>query len=274
MKMEGRRFGRIIDSHCHIYPEMIADRAVEAVDGFYGGLPVGHLDGTADTLRSVGRQAGITQFVVHSVATAPRQVDSINRFIAEKMRTSEGVFIGLGALHPDSDTLRKDVEYLIRLGLKGVKIHPDFQRFRADEPKAMRLFELCEEKSLPVLVHTGDYRYDYSNPERIARVLRSFPDLKLIGAHFGGWSVWDRAQAVLPDLPNIYVDTSSSFFWMKEERALDIIRAYGPERVMFGTDYPMWRPEKELSFFSRLDLTEEEQEMILWKNSAGIYGAG
>ncbi|MCR5160660.1 MAG: amidohydrolase family protein [Lachnospiraceae bacterium] len=273
METAGRAGQRIIDSHCHIYPAKVADRAVGAVDSFYGGLPVEPFDGTTGTLLLKGKAAGITQFVVHSVATTPGQVPAINRFIAEEVKQSDGAFIGLGALHPDSETLREDTEHLMELGLKGVKIHPDFQKFFADEPKAMRLFELCEEKSLPVLVHTGDYRYDYSNPERIAHVLQAFPDLTLIGAHFGGWSVWDRAQALLPDYPNMMVDTSSSFFWMEEERALDMIRAYGPERVMFGTDYPMWRADKELAFFSRLDLTEEERQRILWKNCARLYGA-
>ena len=84
--------------------------------------------------------------------------------------------------------------YRISLGLKGVKLHPDFQNFEADSPCAMSIFELCAEAGLPVLVHTGDYRFDYSNPNRIANVLRAFPKLKFVGAHFGGWSVWDEAD--------------------------------------------------------------------------------
>ena len=262
---------RIIDSHCHIYPTAIAEKAVRAVDRFYDGLPKTPHDGTVATLLNTGSEAGITHYVVHSVATTPAQVASINRFIAESAAASGGAFIGLGALHPDAEDLRGDVKHLIALGLKGVKIHPDFQRFEVDSPKAFRLFETCVEFGLPVLVHTGDFRYDYSNPERTARVLKALPELKMIGAHFGGWSVWDRAERLLADLPNLTVDTASSFYWLGKEKTLEIIRAFGSERVMFGTDYPMWPQGPEVDFVRDLGLPEEDTERIFWKNCAGLY---
>ncbi len=262
---------RIIDSHCHIYPEAIAAKAVASVDRFYDGLPEKPHDGTAATLLATGAKAGITHFVVHSVATTPAQVASINRFIAKSADEARGAFIGLGALHPDSADLRADAENLISLGLRGVKIHPDFQRFEIDGPRAMKLFEICVEYGLPVLVHTGDFRYDYSNPERTLRVLKALPDLRMIGAHFGGWSVWDRAEKLLSDIPNLTVDTSSSFYWLGKRRAGEMIRAFGPERVMFGTDYPMWPQGREIELLDSLGLADADKERILWKNCAEMY---
>ena len=262
---------RIIDSHCHIYPAAIAEKAVRSVDRFYDGLPKKPHDGTTATLLSTGCAAGITHYVVHSVATTPAQVHPINRFIAESVAASGGAFIGLGAMHPDAEDPRGDMEDLVCLGLKGVKIHPDFQRFEVDSPKAFRLFELCVEYGLPVLVHTGDFRYDYSNPERTARVLKALPELRMIGAHLGGWSVWDRAERLLSDFPNLTVDTASSFYWLGKEKTLEIIRAFGTERVIFGTDYPMWPQEPELEFVRGLGLNEAETERIFWKNCAGLY---
>ena len=262
---------RIFDSHCHIYPVKVAQKAIESVDHFYGGLPGCPHDGTAETLLACGKAEGISHFIVHSVATRPEQVLSINRFISESVERAKGAFTGLGAIHPDADCLREDFEQLTALGLKGVKIHPDFQRFEADSPKAFRIYELCVEYDLPILVHTGDYRFDYSNPERVVNVLKAFPELKFVGAHLGGWSVWDRALSLLPDFPNIRVDTSSAFPWMDEKRALEIIRAYGSERVMFGTDYPMWTQRPDLDFFRKLDLSEEERENISWRSCAELY---
>ncbi len=263
---------RIIDSHCHIYPRAIAEKAVASVDRFYDGLPAScHHDGTADSLRKSGEKAGISHFVVHSVATKPEQVHSINTFLADAVRQSGGAFTGLGAMHPASAHPEEDLAELMRLGLKGVKLHPDFQRFRADSEEAFRIYELCERNDLPVLVHTGDFRYDYSNPERIANVLRTFPRLKFVGAHLGGWSVWDRAVRLLPDFPNIMVDTSSSFPWLTKERAEEIIRAFGTRRVMFGTDYPMWFQEDDLAFMEEMNFTEEEYGRIFEKNCAGLY---
>ena len=262
---------RIIDSHCHIYPSKIALKAVEAVEDFYERLPGEQYDGTVDTLLSSSAEAGISHCIVHSVATKPEQVSSINRFIARSVDQSEGHFTGLGTMHPETEDLKRDMDELEALGLKGVKIHPDIQRFESDSPNAMRIFEACEERGLPILVHTGDYRYDFSNPNRIIPVLKAFPKLKFIGAHFGGWRIWKEAAQVLCEYPNIMVDTSSSLYWQTPEKAMELIRLYGTERVMFGTDHPLWRQKPEIAFVDGLDLTQEEKEQIFWRNCTGLF---
>ena len=262
---------KIYDSHCHIYPDGISHRAIRSIDRFYDGLPAKPQDGTVKTLLEGGRSCGISHFVVCAVATKPEQVSHINRFIADQVRASGGAFTGLGTMHPDAEDLRADLEELVSLGLKGVKLHPDIQQFHADDPRAMKIYEMLEDGGLPVCVHTGDHRYDYSNPGRIARVLRTFPSLKMIGAHLGGWSVWDEAVSLLPDFPNLTVDTSSSFFWLKKERAKEIIRAYGSERVMFGTDYPMWKQQEDISYLRELDLTDREYEDIFRRTCGNLF---
>lgn len=264
---------RIIDSHCHIYPDRIAHKAIESIDRFYDGLPTAcQYDGTPGTLLTTGAADCVVHFVVHSVATVPHQVQSINQFIADAAARSGGRFTGLGAMHPDSPDMEADIDHLMARGLKGVKVHPDFQKFHADDDKAMRMFGLIEKKGIPVLVHTGDFRYDYSNPERVARVLEAFPKLKFIGAHLGGWSVWDDAVRLLSDYPNFMADTSSSMFYMEPEKAREIIRAYGADRVLFGTDYPMWTLPSELDHMRNLKLTDEEYRKIFHDNSAKLYG--
>ena len=264
---------RIIDSHCHIYPDGIAHKAIASIDRFYDGLPTAcQYDGTPGTLLKTGAADCVVHFVVHSVATVPHQVQSINRFIAGAVAGSGGRFTGLGAMHPDSPDMEADLDHLTGLGLRGVKVHPDFQKFHADDDKAMRMFALLEKKGIPVLVHTGDFRYDYSNPGRVAHVLEAFPKLKFIAAHLGGWSVWDDALRILPAYPNIMVDTSSSMFYMKPEKAREIIRAFGADRVLFGTDYPMWTLPSELDYMRALALTEEEYDRIFRRNCAGLYG--
>ena len=262
---------RIIDAHCHIYPDAISRKAVQAVDQFYDGLPADHYDGTVGTLRATGRKAGISRFVVHSVATRPAQVHSINAFIARAVQESEGAFIGMGSMHLEAESLEEDFEHLRALGLRGVKLHPDIQRFNADEPRAMRIYELCEAAGLPVCVHTGDYRYDYSNPPRIVNILKAFPKLKFIGAHFGGWSVWDEAARALPEYPNIVVDTSSTIYAVKPDKVRELIRIWTPDRVMFGTDYPLWPQQRDIDRLLSLELGEEAYEKIFWNNCARLF---
>ena len=263
---------RIFDAHCHIYPDVLAPKAVRGIDRFYDHLPFEPYDGTTGTLLRIGKEAGVSHFLVHSVATAPRQVSSINRFIAAEVVKSEGAFTGLGTLYPDSDQLEQDFRELAELGLRGVKLHPDFQQFEADSDRAMRIYELCAEAELPVLVHTGDHRFDYSNPNRVANVLRAFPTLKFVGAHFGGWSVWDDAVRLLSGFDNIMVDTSSTFYAVGRDRGKELIRTWGAERVMFGADYPMWHSQPEIDSLLEMDLTEEEYRRIFWDNAAAVFG--
>lgn len=258
----------IIDAHCHIYPEAIARKAANATGRFYDGLP-STCDGTVDTLLREGEQCGITHFLVQSVATKPEQVRSINEFIAKEVAAHPGKLTGFGTLHPDSPDIEGDVNHLLELGLKGVKLHPDIQQFKIDDYRCLRIYDLCEGR-LPILMHTGDSRFDYSNPNRLLPVLEIYKNLTVIGAHFGGYSVWDEAESRLVGLPNLYVDCSSTRFAVSDEKVVELIRAYGSDRVLFGTDYPMWSPVEETAWFLGLPLTEEERRRILYENVCNL----
>lgn len=260
---------KIIDSHCHIYPDKIAQKASDATGHFYD-LPAS-MDGTISTLIEHGTAAGIDHFIVQSVATTPKQVSSINNFIAASVAASEGRFTGLGTLHHDSEDMERDVNEIISLGLKGVKIHPDIQNVQLDDPRMLRMYELCEGR-LPMLIHTGDKRYDNSNPNRLLPLLDKYPGLTVIGAHFGGWSIWEEATSVFAGRDNFYVDCSSSLYAISPEKAKELMHAYGTDRVLFGTDYPLWTPESEMERFMQVDLSDEEREDIFYNNTAKLFG--
>jgi len=139
-----------------------------------------------------------------------------------------------------------------------------------DDPRMHKIYELCEGR-LPILMHTGDYRFDYSNPNRMEPILQKYPLLTVIGAHFGGWSVWDEATEKLSKYKNLLVDCSSSLYAMTAERAREIIMTYGTDRVLFGTDYPMWDIKADLERFMKIDLTEKEREDIFYNNTARLF---
>ena len=262
-----KKYG-IIDSHCHVYPDKIAQKASDSTSEFYH-MP-SRLDGKISTLLERGTNAGIAHFVIQSVATTPKQVSGINRFIAESVAENPEKFTGLGTLHPDSESLGAEVEEILSLGLKGVKLHPDIQKFKIDDHRLFKIYELCEGR-LPILMHTGDHRFDFSNPNRMKPVLDTFKGLTVIGAHFGGWSVWDEATKNLSGYENFYVDCSSSLYACTKEKAKELISAYGTDRVLFGTDYPMWFPESEIEMFMQIDLSEAEREAILRKNAEKLF---
>lgn len=259
-----------IDAHCHVYPDKIAEKAVGAIKGFYD-VPSSFKDGKVSTLISAGEKAGTDMFVVQSVATTPKQVRSINNFIAEAVKNNDGKLIGLGTLHPESEDMEGDVNSILELGLHGVKLHPDIQGFKIDDYRCLKIYELCEKAKLPILVHMGDNRYDNSSPKRLAPILEIYTDLIIVGAHLGGWSMWEEASKILSKYPNLYVDCSSSMEWLPNDKMVEIIHRYGSDRVIYGTDFPMFSPEVEIERLMNLSLTDEEYEMILSKNAKKVY---
>ncbi|MBP3436663.1 MAG: amidohydrolase [Clostridia bacterium] len=265
--MEEEKY-RIIDAHCHIFPERIAEKAVKGTDDFYGLSSFGK--GTFKDLLAVGAKDGVDGFVVHSVATSPRQVETINTFIAEEVALCPEKLLGLGALHPHSSDILGDIEQIEALGLEGVKLHPDIQNFKADDQLCADIYSICEKKGLPVLIHAGDSRYDRSNPNRLYPVLQSYPRLKMIAAHLGGWSVWDDVLCLM-DFPNLYVDTCSSFPFLEQERAKELIEGFGFSKVLFGTDYPMWRAKEEIAYLLRLGFSVENNRKIFSENIKNIF---
>lgn len=266
---------RVFDAHCHIYPEKIAEKAVHGTDMFYAGYGDENGSaclGTIGDLLAEDSEAGVDMALVESVATTKRQVRSINEFIAEAVKIGKGKFIGFGTMHPESDDPEGDLRHLKELGLCGVKLHPDIQGFKIDDYRCLKIYELCEKEGLPILMHTGDRRYDNSNPNRLLPILRIYENLTVIGAHFGGWSLWTEAYETLAGTPNLFVDCSSSLPFISSEEAKKIILAYGTDRVLFGTDYPMWKPKKELSSFLSIGLSEEDNHRILYDNAAKLFG--
>lgn len=258
----------IIDAHAHIFPEKIAQKAVANIGQFYN-LPMGH-QGLSQSLLDSGRAIGVSRYLVCSTATTPAQVASINDFIAGECR-KHPEFFGFGTLHPQLESLPAEVDRIAALGLHGVKLHPDFQKFDIDDPIALELYRLCARVGLPILFHTGDHRYDYSAPRRMAAVARQFPELICIAAHFGGYRQWQDV-AVYQGLHNLYFDTSSSLFALPREEALGLLDLLGEDRFFFGTDFPMWDHRQELDRFLALDLPEATQEKILAGNFLRVFG--
>jgi len=253
----------IIDFHAHIYPSKIADKATKSVGDFYNSPMT--CNGSSEALIESGSKIGVSNYIVHSVATKPLQVESINNYIlGECMAHPE--FIGFAAIHPDYDSFEEELKRCVAAGMKGVKIHPDFQKFQVDSPLMDDIYDCIEALNLVILVHAGDYRYDFSGPARISHVLEKHPGLKLIAAHFGGYTEWDESLKYLVG-KNVWFDTSSTLFKLPVEKADEMIKLHGYEKMLFGSDFPMWDHEGELERFNKLDLSEEQRDSILYKNA-------
>jgi len=258
-----------IDFHCHVYPDAIAPKAASSIREFYH-LGEDAMDGKVATLLQQGTAAGVQEFVILPVAMRPDRTRHINDFIIQQV-AQQPRFYGYGTVHAAMDDLPGEVQYIMDKGLRGIKLHPDSQVFSIDDPRLFPMYDMVQGK-LPVIFHMGDTRFDYSHPKRLRHVLELFPRLQTIAAHFGGYTMYDVAAQELKG-KECFFDVSSSLMFMEPGVAESYIRHYGAERFVYGSDFPMWDPVKEMDRFLKLKLTDGEFEQIAHITAENILNA-
>ncbi len=259
---------KLIDFHTHIYPDAIAVKATESIENFYS-MKAANV-GTADELLKISAQNGIVLSVVLPVAVKPSGVIHINDFAA-KMQQEHREFYSFGTVHAAMDGICEETERLMEAGLHGIKLHPDTQLFNIDDERMFPVYEIIEGK-IPLMVHSGDYRYSYSHPERLRRVMKAFPRLVTIAAHFGGWSMPDEGVRQLSDMENCFVDISSSFDRISLEKGEELVSLFGEDRVLFASDFPLGSPFEERENLMKMKLTDSIREKIAYKNAERLLG--
>ena len=258
----------IVDCHTHIFPDKIESIAVQAIGDFYEQPMLHH--GRTDELLASAIDSGVDRCLIFSTATTTHQVPSINSYIIEQCKLQER-FIGAGTMHPDYEAYDDELAKLEEGGVHGIKLHPDFQKVRIDDERLMRVYASMEKRGMFLITHSGDPRYDFSTPWRVAHVAKSFPDMKIIAAHFGGWMCWEEARKELI-LPNVYVDTSSVTGFGGTEPFMRGLDTFDHKKILFGTDFPMWDQKSELAFLRSLNLESSFLEDILGNNFVAFYG--
>lgn len=272
----------VIDFHTHTFPERIAEAALAKMRE--ASHTVTFSDGTEQGLCASMREAGVDLSVVLPVATNPQKVRSINDLSAE-LTKREGL-IYFGCIHPALEGAEQEIRRIAALGLKGVKLHPVYQGVDIDDPRYLRILEAAAEEDLIVLTHAGD---DIGfpgvvrcSPEMIRRALLQVGGVKLVLAHMGGWKNWERVADALADT-SAYLDTALSLgrltqsepkhYSEAEERLMSaeafcaLVRAFGADRVLFGTDSPWSSQGEEIAQIRALSLRAEEKDRILFQNA-------
>ena len=275
----------IIDIHTHTFPDKIAAATLDKLKHLSHTIPF--TDGTAAGLAASMARAGVDRSVVMPVATSPRQVPHVNDASARmnELGAQTGV-LSFGCMHPDFDGWKEELARVRDLGLKGIKLHPQYQDTDFDDPRYLRILDRCGELGLVVLTHAGlDIGMpgkDNCAPEMVARVLEQVGPVKLVLAHMGGWRQWDRVEALLPGT-GVYLDTSVSLGeitplddghyrpgdlpLLDEAAFLRMVRRFGPDRILFGTDSPWDDQETALARLRALPLEKSELDAILGGNA-------
>ena len=275
----------IIDIHTHTFPDKIAAATLDKLKHLSHTIPF--TDGTAVGLAASMARAGVDRSVVMPVATSPRQVPHVNDASARmnELGAQTGV-LSFGCMHPDFDGWKEELARVRDLGLKGIKLHPQYQDTDFDDPRYLRILDRCGELGLVVLTHAGlDIGMpgkDNCAPEMVARALAQVGPVKLVLAHMGGWRQWDRVEALLPGT-GVYLDTSFSLGeitplddghyrpgdlpLLDEAAFLRMVRRFGPDRILFGTDSPWDDQGAALARLRALPLEKSELDAILGGNA-------
>lgn len=264
----------IVDFHTHIFPEKIAARTIEKLEGIANVKAF--TDGREESLVSSMEESGVDVSVVLPVVTKPEQFATVNQFAAklnEKYQDKSPRLLSFGGIHPDSPDYKKELRAIHDLGLKGIKLHPDYQDTYFDDIKYMRILDHASELGLISIVHTGvDIGFPDNvrcTPKHIRKMLDEVAPEKLVLAHYGGFKMWEETEELIAG-ENVYLDTAYLFGFIQDEQFLRILKKHGADKILFATDSP-WSGQKEsLEYLRGLPIEKEEQEKILGKNACKL----
>ena len=261
----------LIDFHAHVFPDRLAAGAVAGLAARAHFTP--YTNGSlADTQRIMSEQ-GVDRFVALNIAVSPKTERHVNDF-AITLLEKENI-IPFGSVHPDSENAFSELERLKDAGVRGVKFHNEYQNFFVDDEKAFPLYERCAKLGFIMLFHGGADR-GFSPPVKtepkcMRRVALRFPEAKIVVAHLGGQDMQEEAVQELVDT-NVFIDTSFSAISVDPSVAERSIRAFGADRVLFGTDCPWDTPADTVAFLSKMRFSPQEYDKIYWRNALKLLG--
>lgn len=259
-----------IDFHTHCFPEKIAARAMENLSHTAGICPV--TDGTAAGLVSMMDADGVDKAVVLSIATNAHQQKAVNDYAASIQSDRLYAF---GSVFPEAPDALDELERIASLGMRGVKLHPEYQQFYVDDEKMKPLYKKISQLGLITVFHAGiDNGFlppYHCMPQNLLRAISWF-DSPVVAAHWGGQNCNAEVLATLCGIEHLYFDTAYGYGTIVPALAKKIIEKHGADKILFASDAPWNRPTQDMYALECLDLTEEEKEMIYWKNALELLG--
>ena len=261
---------KYFDIHCHCYPDKIAAKALENSQK-NADVEV-YSDGTVAGLQRSAISAGLDGCLNLPLVMNPDSTIAVNEWAASINDDYENYseIYSLGSVSPQTKNVKNILAWIKNdLGLKGIKLHPEYQKFKYSDKEIQPILEGCVENDLFILTHAGrDISFPLvpnSNPKTLLEVHRNYPELKFILGHFGSWNMWDDIDVLIGE--NVFLDTAFVLPFLSTQRIIEIIRAHGADKIIFGTDSPWGDQKKDLEIFKALPLTPSEQKLIFYENA-------
>jgi hypothetical protein len=208
-----------------------------------------------------------------------------NEEIADAAAEHADVLIPFGSIDPHRGVagIRAARRLVVDHGVRGFKFHPSLQNFLPNDPAVYPLYAELEALGVPALFHTGQtgigsglpggrgIKLRYSDPMLLDDVAADFPGLTIIMAHPSvPWQ--DSAIAVAQHKANVYIDLSG---WSPKYFPPQLVRAANTllkTKVLFGSDYPLLRPERWIADFAQLEIRDEVKPLIMKENAIRALG--
>ncbi len=293
--------GGIIDAHLHLTTERMVRRIMErpgtireeaqrrsrsrgmTLEDRLKPVTGVSLKQHARTWLSAFDQAGVAGGVFIAVGEGN---EDMAEFIALNPQRLHGVGSLADPRHPD---VARQVRAFRSRGLCGLKLYPPTQRFLPNDRAFYPIYEASAETGLPIIFHFGItvgafYDLSYASPLPLSAVIKEFPEVTFVIAHFGAGFLRETLFLAY-HTDNVCVDTSGTNNWRLfhpgepslEQVFRDALRAFGPERILFGTDSTVWGGyrhhilKEQLEVLDRLELSAEDRARILGGNARRVF---
>jgi predicted TIM-barrel fold metal-dependent hydrolase len=261
---------KVIDFHTHIFPDALAPRALAAVAKNVDYMPLS--DETLSGLLRNMDSWGVDVSVALPVLTKQSQTVKTNQWHAS---VRSGRIIPFGGIYPHTDDYRRDIDFVVSLGLNGIKLHPEYQNFLVDAPEMLPIYDYALSQGLALIFHGGEdpstgAPYN-SSPRQFARVVDAMRGGEIIIAHLGGHNQWEEVERELAG-KNVWLDTSMGFQFYGTAQFLRIVDAIGDDRILFATDSPWSSAQTELDILLNLPLPSESIRKITSQNAERLLG--
>jgi len=268
----------VVDGHVHLFDEALSRAIWRWFERW--GWPVRYqLPALAVVDFLLSR--GVERIVALHYAHKPGIAEGMNQHMAALCRERRAV-TGMATVFPGEPDARGILARAFALGLSGVKLHCHVQCVGPDAPELHEIYTLCAERDVPLVMHAGrepkspGYRCDphaLCSAERVERVLRDYPRLRLCVPHLGA-DEFDAYAGLMERFDNLWLDTTmvvAGYFPVRDRFDLLEVR---PERVLYGTDFPnipfAW--DRELVRIVRRGLRSDALEHVLGKSAHALYG--
>lgn len=262
----------IIDFHTHIFPDELAAKAISALSSSIDGLYLSVSDGTAAGLLKNMDEWGIEISVVQPVVTKQSQVIKTNEW-ARSIASDR--LVCFGGIYPHTDDYKRDIDFVVDLGLMGLKFHAEYQDFVIDDERMLKIYDYALSKGLIILHHAGfDPAFPppfRSSPRQFANIVKAMRGGIIVAAHLGGHAQWDDVEKYLAG-SDIYLDTAMGFEYFPHEQFLRIVKNHGADKILFASDAPWSNAKTEIEHLKSMPLSQSDIDAILYGNAKRILG--